>query len=169
MKLSILSAACVAFALACGGGASVPLETTPRAPAAVGVIDVTQGPNNNTIGMLHVKHLAPPAELRGDLAVYVAWVRPVGASEWQNSYSASSRRRADSVSSLITIGAPSVVASASRRQSNSWRVSRRPAGPTHDARTRTPSPFLADSLQCADRAFLRPDAIHRAAREPGAS
>ena len=84
MKLSILSAACLAFTLACGGGASVPLETTPRAPAAVGVVDVTQGPNNNTVGQLHVKHLAPPAELRGDLTVYVAWVRPVGASRWQN-------------------------------------------------------------------------------------
>lgn len=70
--------------LACGGATSVPLETTPRTPAAVGVMDVKQGPNQNTVGKLHVEHLAPPQELRGDLNVYVAWVRPMGADRWQN-------------------------------------------------------------------------------------
>lgn len=62
----------------------MPLETTPRTPAAGGVVDVKQGPNHNTVGMLHVEHLAPPQDIRGDLNVYVAWVRPVGASHWQN-------------------------------------------------------------------------------------
>ena len=66
------------------GGATIPLETTPRTPAAVGSLQVEKGPNNNTVGMLHVEHLAPPQGLRGDLMVYVAWVRPVGSGEWQN-------------------------------------------------------------------------------------
>jgi len=74
----------LALATACGGGTSIPLETMPRTPAAIGVINVEHGKNNNTVGKLHVEHLAPPAELRGDLNVYVAWVRPVGAREWQN-------------------------------------------------------------------------------------
>lgn len=74
----------LALATACGGGTNIPLETTPRTPAAIGVINVEQGKNNNTVGKLHVQHLAPPGEIRGDLSVYVAWVRPVGAREWQN-------------------------------------------------------------------------------------
>lgn len=84
MKHLTLPALLVALATACGGSTSVPLETTPRTPAAVGVVDVKQGPNHNTVGKLHVEHLAPPADIRGDLSVYVAWVRPVGASRWQN-------------------------------------------------------------------------------------
>jgi hypothetical protein len=84
MKQITFSALCLSLALACGSSTPVPLETTPRTPAAVGVINVEQGPNENTIGKLHVEHLAPPQELRGDLSVYVAWVRPVGADEWQN-------------------------------------------------------------------------------------
>jgi hypothetical protein len=83
MKQALMSLT-FAVALACGGGANVPLETTPRTPAAVGSVDVEKGPNNNTVGQLHVEHLAPPQELRGDLSVYVAWVRPVGGNEWQN-------------------------------------------------------------------------------------
>lgn len=81
---SIAPAVLLALVTACGAGTSIPLETTPRTPAAIGVINVEQGQNNNTVGKLHVEHLAPPAEIRGDLSVYVAWVRPVGASEWQN-------------------------------------------------------------------------------------
>lgn len=84
MKKALLSALGLALVLACGGGTTVPLETTPRTPAAVGTIQVEKGENNNTMGKLHVEHLAPPQELRGDLSVYVAWVRPVGGSEWQN-------------------------------------------------------------------------------------
>jgi hypothetical protein len=64
--------------------ASVPLETTARTPAAVGVMDLERGPNQNTIGKLHVEHLAPPQDLRADLNVYVAWVRPMGEERWQN-------------------------------------------------------------------------------------
>lgn len=82
MKNAIMIA--LSLALACGGGASIPLETTPRTPAAVGSLEVEKGPNENTIGQLRVAHLAPPANIRGDLSVYVAWVRPVGANEWQN-------------------------------------------------------------------------------------
>jgi hypothetical protein len=70
--------------LACSHAASVPLESTPRTPAAVGTMKVSEGPNENTIGKLHVEHLAPPQELRGDLNVYVAWVRPTGEEQWQN-------------------------------------------------------------------------------------
>lgn len=79
-----LPALCLTLALACGGSTPVPLETTPRTPAAVGVISVEQGPNDNTIGKLHVEHLAPPQQIRGDLNVYVAWVRAVGGDGWQN-------------------------------------------------------------------------------------
>lgn len=74
----------LALASACGGSTQVPLETTSRAPAALGTLSVEQGANQNTVGELHVEHLAPPQELRTDLSVYVAWVRPVGAAEWQN-------------------------------------------------------------------------------------
>jgi hypothetical protein len=81
--LSVL-ASILALAIACGGAVSVPLETTPRTPAAIGVVDVKQGPNHNTVGKLRVEHLAPPGALRSDLTVYVAWVRPVGAAQWQN-------------------------------------------------------------------------------------
>lgn len=85
MNSMTIPALCLTFSLACGGPAtSVRLETTPRTPAAIGVVELEQGPNNNTVGKLHVEHLAPPQELRGDLSVYVAWVRPVGANEWQN-------------------------------------------------------------------------------------
>lgn len=62
----------------------MPLETMPRTPAAVGVVEVKQDSNQNTVGELRVQHLAPPQELRNDLNVYVAWVRPVGENAWQN-------------------------------------------------------------------------------------
>lgn len=84
MKNTFVPALTLAFALACGGGSTIPLETTPRTPAAVGSLHVEKGPNNNTVGMLHVEHLAPPRDIRGDLSVYVAWARPVGSGEWQN-------------------------------------------------------------------------------------
>lgn len=84
MKNITLPALCLSLAVACGASTPVPLETTPRTPAAVGVISVEQGPNDNTIGKLHVEHLAPPQRIRSDLSVYVAWVRPVGIDEWQN-------------------------------------------------------------------------------------
>jgi hypothetical protein len=85
MKHTILSGLLLlSLSLACGQGATVPLETTPRTPAAVGTMKVSQGPNENTIGKLHVEHLAAPQELRGDLTVYVAWVRPIGEERWQN-------------------------------------------------------------------------------------
>ena len=86
MKHAILSSLfVVSLSLACGSnGGTVPLETTPRTPAAVGKMDVTQDPNQNTVGQLRVQHLAPPQELRGDLNVYVAWVRPAGEDAWQN-------------------------------------------------------------------------------------
>jgi hypothetical protein len=84
MKNLILPALCLSIAVACGGSTPVPLDTMPRTPAAIGVISVEQGPNDNTIGKLHVEHLAPPQRIRGDLGVYVAWVRAVGADEWQN-------------------------------------------------------------------------------------
>lgn len=84
MKNTLIPALSLVLALGCGGGASIPLETTPRTPAAVGTLDVDRGPNDNTVGKLHVEHLAPAQALRGDLSVYVAWVRPTGASNWQN-------------------------------------------------------------------------------------
>lgn len=85
MKHSIIAPVfLLALATACGGGTRIPLETTPRTPAAIGAINVDHGPNNNTVGKLHVEHLAPPSALRADLSVYVAWVRPTGASDWQN-------------------------------------------------------------------------------------
>ena len=83
MKKAFFPALGLALTLACGGS-PVLLETTPRTPAAVGTVDVKHEANNNTVGKLRVEHLAPPQELRSDLSVYVAWVRPVGASEWQN-------------------------------------------------------------------------------------
>jgi hypothetical protein len=83
-QLIIVPTLLLALATACGAGTLIPLETTPRTPAAIGTINVEHGPNNNTVGKLHVEHLAPPAALRGDLNVYVAWVRPVGAGAWQN-------------------------------------------------------------------------------------
>lgn len=84
MKNAFFPCVALAFALACGAGASIPLETTPRSPAAIGTLQVKKESNNNTVGTLRVEHLAPPEKLRGDLSVYVAWVRPVGADEWQN-------------------------------------------------------------------------------------
>jgi hypothetical protein len=84
MKSLLLPTFMFALATACGASSSVPLQTTPRTPAAIGVVDVKQGPNHNTVGKLHVEHLAPPEDIRGDLSVYVAWVRPPGASRWQN-------------------------------------------------------------------------------------
>lgn len=84
MKYRIASCL-LSLCLACGGAATIPLETTPRTPAAVGVVkDIERGPNQNTIGQLHVQHLASPRELRGDLNVYVAWIRPTGSDRWQN-------------------------------------------------------------------------------------
>lgn len=83
-NIVFLPALWLSVAAACGGSTPVPLETTPRTPAAIGVISVEQGPNDNTVGTLHVEHLAPAQRIRGDLSVYVAWVRPVGAGEWQN-------------------------------------------------------------------------------------
>lgn len=74
----------LALASACGGSTHVPLETTARAPAALGTLSIKQGANENTVGELRVEHLAPPQQLRSDLSVYVTWVRPVGAAEWQN-------------------------------------------------------------------------------------
>ena len=83
-QLIIVPTLLLALATACGGGTLIPLETTPRTPAAIGTINVDHGPNNNTVGKLHVEHLAPPGAIRNDLSVYVAWVRPMGASSWQN-------------------------------------------------------------------------------------
>ena len=83
MKYQFLPALVIALATACGG-TTVPLQTAPRTPAAMGVLEVKKGDNNNTIGTLRVEHLAPPQQLRNDLRVYVAWIRPVGAAEWQN-------------------------------------------------------------------------------------
>lgn len=84
MKNTFVTVLALGFALACGGGSTIPLETTPRTPAAVGSLQIEKGPNDNTVGMLRVEHLAPPQDIRGDLSVYVAWVRPVGSGEWQN-------------------------------------------------------------------------------------
>lgn len=85
MKHPIVSSLLLlSLSLACSHSGTVPLETTPRTPAAVGTVKVSQGPNENTIGKLHVEHLAPPQDLRGDLNVYVAWVRPIGEERWQN-------------------------------------------------------------------------------------
>ena len=85
MKIAVMSVLSLALAVAaCGGGSVIPLETTPRTPAAVGSLEVQKGPNQNTVGTLQVEHLAPPQQIRDDLSVYVAWVRPVGANEWQN-------------------------------------------------------------------------------------
>lgn len=83
-QLIVVPTLLLALAAACGGGTLIPLETTPRTPAAIGTINVEHGPNDNTVGELHVEHLAPSAAIRDDLNVYVAWVRPLGASAWQN-------------------------------------------------------------------------------------
>lgn len=72
------------LALACGGATTVPLESTPHVPAALAKIELERGDNQNTVGTLTVEHLAPPQELRTDLTVYVTWVRPSGARDWQN-------------------------------------------------------------------------------------
>lgn len=84
MKLILLLALSVAFASACSASNYAPLDATARAPAAVGAVHLEKGPNDNTIGSLDVKYLAPPEKLRSDLAVYVVWTRPVGSREWQN-------------------------------------------------------------------------------------
>lgn len=86
MKHLILPSLSFVFALACGSAnaPTIPMETTPRSPAAVGVVDVKRDSNQNTIGKIRVEHLAPPREIREDLNVYVAWVRPTGEETWQN-------------------------------------------------------------------------------------
>ena len=84
MKHLIIPSLLLALSTAWTRGASVPLETTPRTPAAMGVVNVQKDANENTVGKIEVEHLAPARELRDDLNVYVAWVRPVGDSEWQN-------------------------------------------------------------------------------------
>lgn len=71
------------LALACGG-ATTSLVATPKAPAAVGKLDVKSGPNDNTVAQLKVQHLAPATQLPARDNVYVAWVRPTGADQWQN-------------------------------------------------------------------------------------
>lgn len=76
LKTRIIPSLLLALLIACGGAASVQLDTLPRAPAAVGVIEVKRGPNDNTVGKLRVEHMAPPTELGSELEVYVAWARP---------------------------------------------------------------------------------------------
>lgn len=84
MKHPISFAILLFLAAACGASNSAPLDATARAPAAVGVVHLQKDPNDNTVGSLEVKYLAPPQLLRSDLTVYVVWTRPVGTTEWQN-------------------------------------------------------------------------------------
>lgn len=85
MKRHALCALCLALITACGAAATtVPLESTRRSPAAVGNVELESGSNENMVGTLKVKHLAPPDQLRSDLSVYVTWIRPAGAQDWQN-------------------------------------------------------------------------------------
>ena len=84
MKYPLTVALCILLATACGGSNATPLDATSHTPAAVGTMNLEKGPNDNTIGSVEVKHLAPPQLLRSDLTVYVVWTRPVGTRDWQN-------------------------------------------------------------------------------------
>jgi hypothetical protein len=83
--MKTIHAGLLALLVAAGcGGSTTRLAATPQAPAAVGEIKVKSGDNDNTVGTLTVKHLAPPDRLAEKSTVYVAWVRPTGRDDWQN-------------------------------------------------------------------------------------
>ncbi len=51
-------------------------SSSPSVPASEGSVDATQVANGNTLVVVHVKHLAPPAKLFQDAIVYVVWIQP---------------------------------------------------------------------------------------------
>jgi hypothetical protein len=94
MKLAMCTRAILAssvLTLGCGSSANpfvstpaTPLAATPHAPAAVGQVHAKESSNHNTEASIKVDHLAPPGELNERDNVYVAWVKPPGANQWQN-------------------------------------------------------------------------------------
>lgn len=61
-----------------GGGHTVRMANTQAAPAAAGVIHVSQDSNGNTKLQIKVKYLAQPSSLTPARANYVVWVQASG-------------------------------------------------------------------------------------------
>lgn len=73
MKQMLLTIGLAMLVLGCAQ--TVPLRTTPVAPAASGQAKVAQDGNGNTTVDLRVEHLAPPENLTPAKSVYVVWAQ----------------------------------------------------------------------------------------------
>lgn len=82
MKNVLIGLIAIVFLSACA--TRVSLTPTDRVPAAVATMKLATDKNDNTTVKLDIQHLAPPEKLRGDLTVYVVWVRDAAAADWKN-------------------------------------------------------------------------------------
>ena len=82
MKPVLLGLFAIVFLASCA--TRVALTPTDRVPAAVAKMKLSSDKNDNTNVKLKIEHLAPADKLRGDLTVYVVWVRDAGTSDWKN-------------------------------------------------------------------------------------